>query len=347
MSGSPSRDAPAPPTDLRGIIDPAAMQRLVTLHRYPAGEVLDGVVDWFWAVSWRLPSGAQHVQPVLSHPGANISIGTVDDVGACPERPQGRVYGLQRGVSQRRLVGDGWTVAAKTTVGGFGALITGPAQALTDRRTTLDEALGLDGADLVARVTALTTEPERIDLLRTALEQVLHRRDPARLAQARRLAQAARLAEQDPAVTRPEHLAAATGVSLRTLQRLFGEYVGAGPAWVIRRWRVIEAADRARARHPGPLRPSPTEAVRDEPGPVARVSGRGAPDGTGDPTGPHSTAPGWPGGPGRPAGPAGAAPVTWAGIAAELGYSDQAHLVREFRAVLGTTPAAYAARQPG
>jgi AraC-like DNA-binding protein len=38
--------------------------------------------------------------------------------------------------------------------------------------------------------------------------------------------------------------------------------------------------------------------------------------------------------------------VDWAALAADLGYSDQAHLVRDFRAHLGTTPAAYAARQP-
>jgi AraC-like DNA-binding protein len=40
-------------------------------------------------------------------------------------------------------------------------------------------------------------------------------------------------------------------------------------------------------------------------------------------------------------------PVVWAQVAADLGYSDQAHLVRDFRAAVGTTPAAYAAQQYG
>ncbi len=35
--------------------------------------------------------------------------------------------------------------------------------------------------------------------------------------------------------------------------------------------------------------------------------------------------------------------VAWASLANELGYSDQAHLIRDFRAQIGETPAAYAA----
>jgi AraC-like DNA-binding protein len=34
--------------------------------------------------------------------------------------------------------------------------------------------------------------------------------------------------------------------------------------------------------------------------------------------------------------------VDWAQLAAELGYSDQAHLIRDFRRQIGHTPAAYA-----
>jgi len=36
--------------------------------------------------------------------------------------------------------------------------------------------------------------------------------------------------------------------------------------------------------------------------------------------------------------------VDWAGAAQELGYHDQAHLIRDFRAQIGSTPAAYARR---
>ena len=37
-----------------------------------------------------------------------------------------------------------------------------------------------------------------------------------------------------------------------------------------------------------------------------------------------------------------AAPVSWGMLAIEAGFSDQAHLIREFRQLVGTTPASYA-----
>lgn len=37
-------------------------------------------------------------------------------------------------------------------------------------------------------------------------------------------------------------------------------------------------------------------------------------------------------------------PVSWTAVAQELGYHDQAHLIRDFRAQVGETPAAYARR---
>ncbi len=276
------------PTDTRGIVDPGAMARHAVLQRHPPGELLTGIVDWFWSVGWALPDGVTHEQQVLNHPSGHLSLGTTDDAGATSERPAARVYGLITRLSRRHLVGQGWTVAAKTTTGGLGALLNRPAREITDRALSFAEALGVDGDELLARVSAAPTPSRRVELLRGALEGVVAHQVPQRLDQAREVARVAAIAETDRSVTRVEQLATSAGVSVRTLQRLFGEYVGASPAWVIRRWRIIEAAESA----------------------------------TRDP-----------------------ATVTWAELADTLGYSDQAHLVRDFRRHLGTTPAAYLHRQ--
>ena len=233
------------PADTRGILDPATMMRHVDFARYPAGQALDGLVDWFWSVRWSLPDGLEHRQQVLNHPSGHISIGTVDDTGPLPQ-PRGRVYGVLTGVSQRQLVGDGWTVAAKTSTGGFGVLLGSPAARATGREFALGVLRGLDGEALMARVIHEPDQQGRVDVLREALEHLVRERDPDDVAQARDVAGIARLAEADRGVRRVEDLARASAVSVRTLQRLFARHVGVSPAWVIRRWRIIDAVERAR-----------------------------------------------------------------------------------------------------
>jgi AraC-like DNA-binding protein len=272
--------------DSRGILDPWLLRQRVQLTRYPAGPVLDGLVDRFWAVRWDLPPGTVHQQQVLTHPGANVSIGHAD--GTPGQRDPGpveaRLYGVARGLSTRVLAGRGWTVAALTWPGGLGAFITGSAAELTDRVIPLGQALGIDEAVLLRQVTAEPDEAARVALLAGALEQAV---DPDRREPALSVAEVARLAESDRTVRRLGDLCERSGLGQRTLQRMFLQYAGVSPTWVIRRYRLLEAA----------------ETVRE----------------------------------GRP--------VSWADIAAALGYADQAHLTRDFRAAIGQTPAAYASAQ--
>jgi AraC-like DNA-binding protein len=286
-----SEHQPAPvERDARGIVDPEVFRQLVTLTRYPPGGCLEGLLDRFWAVRWEFPPGAEHVQEVLTHPGANLYVGHAEPgPGGLPGPVVAEVEGVQRARSARRLTGTGWTVAAMTAAGGLGALVRVPAGSLTDRVLPLREpVVDLDDASLVAVMITAPDEEARVVALREALTGVVERADASRVAAARELVGVARVAEHDRSVRRVEDLAALVGVTPRTLQRLFAEYAGVPPTWVIRRYRLLEAAEQAR---------------------------RGG-------------------------------PVDWAGLAAELGYSDQPHLVRDFRMHLGTTPAAYAARQP-
>ena len=272
--------------DSRGILDPWLLRQRVQLTRYPAGPVLDGLVDRFWAVRWDLPPGTVHQQQVLTHPGANVSIGHAN--GTPGQREPGpveaRLYGVARGLSTRVLSGQGWTVAALTWPGGLGAFITGSAAELTDRVVPLGQAPGVDEAVLLRQVTAEPDEAARVALLAGALEQAV---DPDRREPALSVAEVARLAERDRTVRRLGDLCERSGLGQRTLQRMFLQYAGVSPTWVIRRYRLLEAA----------------ETVRE----------------------------------GRP--------VSWADIAAALGYADQAHLTRDFRAAIGQTPAAYASAQ--
>jgi AraC-like DNA-binding protein len=269
--------------DTRGILDPWLPRQRVQLTRHPPTGPLVGVVDRFWAVQWELPDGAEHRQQVLTHPGANLSVGPADGHG--DDGPvEARLYGVARRVTTRRLRSRGWTVAAMTAVGGLGALVDDPVYKYTDRAVPLEEAVGIDGFALVGEIVGLAEESARVAALARALEGACR---PDRLDTAREVSEVARLAETDRGMQRVAHLAERAGVSERTLQRLFLRFAGVSPAWVLRRYRLLDAA----------------EAVRD------------------------------------------GAEVDWADLAVGLGYCDQAHLIRDFRAAVGQTPATYARAQ--
>jgi hypothetical protein len=99
--------------DSRGILDPWLLRQRVRLTRYPAGSALAGLVDRFWAVRWDLPPETVHRQHVLTHPGANFSIGNANArPGEHRAGPvEARLNGVARGLTTRVLVGQGWTDA--------------------------------------------------------------------------------------------------------------------------------------------------------------------------------------------------------------------------------------------
>ena len=175
-------------------------------------------------------------------------------------------------------------MAAMTTPGGLGAFIPGSVADLTDRIVAFDGVIDVDEAGLLHRLGREPNEAGRVEALASALQAALI---PQRLATARQVAEVAQFAESDRSVRRLGDLSARAGVPSRTLQRLFAQYAGVSPIWVLRRYRLLDVA----------------EAVRNGESPV------------------------------------------WADVAADLGYADQAHLVRDFRAATGQTPARYASSQ--
>ena len=88
----------------------------------------------------------------------------------------------------------------------------------------------------------------------------------------------------DRSITRVEMLAERFDLGLRQLQRVFRDYVGVSPKWVIRRHRLIGAAERLR---------SPDDAI------------------------------------------------DFAVLALDLGYADKSHFIRDFKTMVGMTPAEY------
>jgi AraC-like DNA-binding protein len=245
----------------------------VRLARHPPSPTVAGLVRHFWVPRWRLPPAVVVEQGVLEYPSANLVI----------EPDAAALHGPDPGRGRRRLAGTGWAFGALLQPGVARRLLGRPVRQLIGRSAALDELRVTDDAWLVTTVRGAVERGD--DLAACAafeawlVGQRLELDDDARL-----IRRVVELAETDRTVLRADDLARVSGLGLRTLQRLVREQLGLTPKWLIRRYRMQEAAAALASPAPPPL----------------------------------------------------------AELAASLGFTDQAHLTREFRAVIGETPRRYA-----
>jgi AraC-like DNA-binding protein len=179
-------------------------------------------------------------------------------------------------MSERTLEDEGSALGVMFRPAGFSAFGRVPV----DTTLAVEEVFGAEGSALASAVHAAgpASAHEHVDAFLAA-------RAPAEVQACEAVSDLIEKIAADPAMLRVEDLADRAGCSPRQLQRRFAEHVGVSPKWVIRRYRLYEAAER-----------------------VARGTD-----------------------------------VRWADLAADLGFSDQAHLTRELTQALGMPPERYAA----
>ncbi len=252
----------------RAIVKPSEAARKIEVRRYGPSAKWAPFIDYYWIVRWDLDD--PHDQQVIPQPCIHLSA----------EAGRLLVNGVTREPFVRTLRGKGHVLGAAFHPAGFRPLLGSSVGVLTGRVVPAGEILGVD--DMAAATRIL--DPGASDkAMIAALESYLGLLEVGDDETAHALSDLVALAEDDRTVTRADDLADRAGVSLRTLQRHFTEYIGIGPKWVIQRFRLLDAAA---AAHDGE-------------------------------------------------------PTDWAGLAAELGFSDQAHLTRAFTSVVGTPPATY------
>ena len=139
----------------------------------------------------------------------------------------------------KRPTGKGRVFGVKFRPGGFYPLWKRPVSRLTDRSVGLPDVFGPAGRELEYAVVSETGDEGAV----RAAEDFLRRRLPERDVTSEELGRLVDLVASDRSVLRVEDLARLFGRSPRTLQRLFDRYVGVGPKWIIRRYRLQEAAD--------------------------------------------------------------------------------------------------------
>ncbi|WP_169950984.1 helix-turn-helix domain-containing protein [Microbispora sp. H11081] len=263
----PAPEARLVETRQRGWVNPYAALDAFDFVRHAPSPALAAYVEHFWVVTWT-DLAEPYEQRIISHPSVNMTI--TEDFH--------RIAGVIKGGFSYTMRGSGRVLGTRFRPGGFRPFLGGPVSDLSDRFVEVGEMFGAAGAALVEQVLAEPDSRAAIALVETFLLGLGPAEDPL----VHEAAALVALVENDMSVTRVDELAARSGLSVRSLQRLFRDYVGVGPKWVIRRFRLHEAAERI---HRG---------------------------------------------------------LDLATLAAELGYTDQAHLTRDFTGAVGMPPAAYA-----
>ncbi|GAA0970952.1 helix-turn-helix domain-containing protein [Actinocorallia libanotica] len=214
----------------RGILHPAEQSRYVELTQHAPSAPLEAYVEHYWHVRWSVDG--VYESKVLSHPNVHLA-----------SEPEGvLVYGVTRALFTRKLEGDGHVLGVKFRPGAFRYFSGAPVSTLTDRRVPAAEFFGPQ-ADALGRAVQATADPAEAASLAEAflLPRIPPRPDPDALRAAGLVARFT----AEPALFRVSDAAATAGLSVRALQRLFSEYVGASPKWVLRRARLHEVAARA------------------------------------------------------------------------------------------------------
>ena len=240
------------------------------LERFAPSPDLAALVERHWLVTWILQEGREGSITLLPQPCVNVVL----------DRGQLAIAGVGRDRFTYAYRGVGRVFGVKFRPGAFLPFLGEPVSTITDRTLPAERLWGPAAAELAGELAGLP----HVEQLIAAAEGFLRARWPPPDPQVELVGRIVSALLHDREIARVEDVARRFELRPRTLQRLFARYVGVSPKFVLRRYRLHEAAAAlAREQH-------------------------------------------------RP----------WAEVAAELGYFDQSHFIRDFTAAIGLTPVAYA-----
>jgi AraC-like DNA-binding protein len=220
----------------RGVLRPGlAADRFGLARILPSGPLAE-FVDYYWIVRWDLRGQPPYEQTILPHPNVNLAF----------EASGAGIYGVDRSLFARRLSGQGKTLGVRFRAGCFRPFWGAPISQLSDRVVPGVRVFGPLAEKTRVAIMSAETDAEMAGGAESLLFSCLPEPDPV----AAQVAELVSLINSDPSLRRVDQLAVVSGMSVRSLQRLFGDYVGVSPKWVMRRARLHEAALRADGGEP-------------------------------------------------------------------------------------------------
>lgn len=212
----------------RGFLDRARAAELVRVRRYPPTVELAHIIDNHFVIEWSLPPGRSEQQRLLPSPQVNLVVTPGSAL----------VLGVHTGLRVDVLYGSGRVVGSRFRIGGLHPYLEGAVTGLTGRSTGARLVSGISETELISVVSRAPDDESAIGALTTILAATVPPPDP-KIDLVEAMVGAMRVAGGP---MRVETIAEQFSVTLRQVQRLFHDYVGVPPKWVIRRYRLQETA---------------------------------------------------------------------------------------------------------
>jgi AraC-like DNA-binding protein len=256
----------------RGLLNLHLAEDRVHVARYLPSPPIDAFVEHYWTVRWDLRARPPFTSQTLPYPSVHLVL----------EHGDWYLTGVPTSRFDRTLSDQGAVFGIKFLPGGLRPSIARSVGELTDRV--------LLGSDVVPFAAELSERLPRRDWsdasMLAGVESILAARLPEPDPRTTLVTRLVNAIAEDRRIVRVEQIVALSEMRQRALQRLFREYVGVSPKWVLQRYRLLEAAERLAA--------GDTDGAR---------------------------------------------------VAHELGYFDQAHFIRDFKAIVGRSPGAFSAER--
>ena len=214
----------------KGVVAPGLAGKMFRMGRYLPPPDLAAFLEHYWIVEWDLRGQPPFVQRTLPYPSVQVVF----------DRARSGVFGVSTGAFDYTLQDAGKVCGLKFRPGAFRGLLGRAVHTIADQVLPLSSVFAWDVAAAQAAVLGQADDESMIAAANALLRTCLPAPDP----QVERIAAILRTVEGTPGLTQVDALAAGACLHVRSLQQLFSDYVGVSPKWVIRRFRLHEAADR-------------------------------------------------------------------------------------------------------
>ena len=215
----------------RGVLDLAHAEQNFSLRRYYPSATLAPFIEHFWIIHWDLRGRPNYTAEVLPHPAVNLAF----------TRERGWITGVTTSKYTYHLEGTGDVLGIQFRPGAFRGFFRRDVNEITDKTLPATDLFPAADDGFRARLLARATDAEIVADGEALLAEHLPAPDP----NVDLIGEIVAAVRGDRALSSVAIIADRFCMKQRTLQHLFKTHVGVGLKWIIRRYRLMEAAELA------------------------------------------------------------------------------------------------------